>query len=91
MQIFTFFVNNVLFHGFQHLKQQTKYERPLIFLCCISLPPRLMADDYLEQLPPFGAVGTRERCRRSRGEVSQVRAQSVAGQAGNCRRSVPKV
>jgi hypothetical protein len=32
VQIFTFFVNNVLFHGVLHLKQHKKSVNPKIFL-----------------------------------------------------------
>ena len=42
-----------------------------------------MADGSLEQLPPLGGWCW--------GDVSQVTGRCVAGQAGNCRRSVPKV
>ena len=71
MQIFTFFVNNVLFHGVLHLKQQKKSVLPHIFFVMFLAIPRLLADGPWKKCPLWEADDG-AKCRRWRSKVSQV-------------------
>ena len=76
VQIFTFFVNNVLFHGVLHLKQQTKYERPLFF-CVVLASLQGLWPMALEDNCPLG--GWRAGRWQVRGEVLPDGLGTVAG------------